>query len=1736
LKLMEKTEGDSYFSGEEPGGGEEDITIDPDSGLNYSKENWIKTRTEIEEGRFGKRLREETAEIEISTVQAPVSPPPQVEFTDSGTSLSVTGRKLISFNYTGKKYLKDQTSTSRPKSTSLFDITQQMQVRMQGKVGEKIAVNVDYDDTKADKQDISVVYQGDPNEVVQNVSFGDIDLSLPATEFVSYNKQLFGIRADLRTNRLKMTFIGSRTKGETKTKQFTGNTQFQSLDIVDTNYIRRKYYDITFGNTARLPIKSGTEKIYLDQQTNETVDGILISSMTADDLAVSTSTYTGRFKLLTAGVDYVIDYVKGLVTFNRTLNSQDVVIADYRNYGGASLAYNSSPADVAGTSGTGRLKLVKTLNDIYVSTDTEAGWRREIKTYYSIGQTNIVRDDGKGNFGLKVQDLNRQEVGASLTPAQKYPDTIDVDFEQGIFNLQSPFASETDPSEPDPQIYSASPVSKRVIHIEYYYRLKTFTLEAGIVLNSEIIRVDGKKLNKNEEYYIDYDSGFITFYYPDRIGQNSVIDITYDVSPLGGTSNQSLVGGRVSYDLSGKLSLGSTLLYQGNVKSNTTPNVTDLANSMLVYEGDVQLKNLNLLGLKTSLSGEIAQSKINPNLNDYALIDNMEGIKQEDTANLDHNYWQPASNPSALPSHPSALSWTSQDIKSSEINPNSATDSTQKVLILNYDFSVSTEISIVFPFSSTGLDFSQKNSFELIIKGDSATGPLLNLHFGQVNEDSDSSGGQTLICSNGVTTYNAPKTEDTNCDGQLSNSEDTGWLYAAPSSYGYPTARYGASNGRIDTQDLNSNGRLDSQDLTGGDFGYVTNTKFKDNSDNNAEKNQIDFTGWHTWVYPIVIPSTETYKWAGIKQIRLTLKKGGTTTGSLQIARVAAVGNTWNVNTSTTAGTLQLLAVNNIDNSDYNPIYNAGGEATSVYNDLYESASAQKSEKNLNNLSEQALEINYSGFVSASAAYVYRKFSRAVDISQHQEMRFLLNNSAVDSGNSFYLKFGDENNYYKASIPLDFTGWRLYTISQTDLTGDNIPDVWANGGNYSVAISTKGTFSLQQVPQMIAGLETADAAAHNGKVYLNEIHLAEPITKTGSAKKVQGDFEIAGFMSFGGKYRFVDRNFQTPVTAITNQDNEQQTAYLNLAKPSFFPTSYTASRQITVTPNTYLTGSNNLVNSLQQGRVEKFDGTASGNLSLWSLPKFGLNYAKNQTIYHTLAREDNRDIYSANTSYSLPLKIFIIPKTIALNYSYTMSKVNYDAAKLVSPAGFYNTDERTEYYSTKLAFTPFGGASFNPGYSLSRTREQKFQLSDPSDSLKYAKAMQQTVEANSSFRLISWLNPSANYSITTIENNNLTVATVTVAQSSAVFNTGEIKTVNRTSQGSVNLTLNMNEIMPRNKLLRSFVVSSNYQLQDGDVWQNMEKSFDSRKRLWIRDGLKPSNPYASKTSLTTRDTYSSTQRWQPFEGYSFKNKLSTLSTLSISNNYNLSSQKTFTTGTRTQTVNKTFPDLIFTLSQLETLFKAQKWAYGATMNLKYSKNSNETKTSSLETAKTYGTDLRFRLLNYIDSSLSYNFRTGNKMDLKTAQKTSQTKHHDATLQGTFDHKKFRFTPKIDFSKDYAEGTLKTVTQDVIQITPSVLIKTDIQAPKGLKLPFAKDTVMFTNRIIWTNTISYAIKKSPITSADNNKLLSLNSVADYEASKNLRVSFNASVQRLWHKYLKQEEYLSYQAGSTVTFQF
>ncbi|MDE1975821.1 MAG: hypothetical protein KGI84_01005, partial [Elusimicrobia bacterium] len=1173
----------------------------------YTQTEYNAARQNQEQRERQQELREQEAEffaqqgLAIST-GTPNPPPPELELPTYGTSLSVTGRKVVGVSYSEKRFLHSQNATGQPAVTNALQITQQLQLRMQGKIGPKITVNVDYDDTQQNHQDISVVYTGDPNEVVQNVSFGDIDLSLPSTEFVSYDKQLFGIRGDFQYKGARFTAIASRTQGVTHTKQFVGNTQFVTEDIPDTSYVRYTYYDLAFGDGARLPIKQGSERVYLSNQNITQVNANNVT-LTAQDLAVHSSTYTGSFIQLSPGSDYIMDYVHGIIQFRVPRQPGDVVAVDFTDASGNTVSVEASSSSVATNASLNQAQcyddpatgqttsvigsppagytlpcpvLIKTSGDIYISTPTESGWDREMKTFYNVGQTDIVNDNGHGNFILKVLDpTTRNEVGSGLNPQQIYPQTINMDFAQGIFQLQQPFAAVGDSATVDPQIYAQTPISKRIIHVEYSYRFKTFTLEPNIVPQSEIVLLDNQKLNRNVDYYIDYNGGFITFFNPDRIQPNSEIDISYEVSAFGGISNTSLLGGRLSYDFNRHFSIGTTLLYQAGSKSPTTPDITDLSQSLLVYDLNTALKDVDVIPgalHATNLSAEVAQSRQQFNLNSYAIIDNMEGISQENDADLFYGSWDIATNPACNslsssvsgniqspgaanclgstgsetggtevgPTDPSKLTWYNASVPILSITPNAQANSgqTQNVLDLKYDFSdpASQEQSITFPFSTTGLDFSQKTILQVVMYGDKS-GNSLNFRLGGISDDMDGTGGTTLYCANGSIITSAAKTEDLNCNGVLDPGEDVGWLYYYPQTAvtiggttyqpGSLSVRFGANNGRIDSEDLYGTGVLKPDDGLGDNYGYVKslNPSFSQNAgcsisganclqdSSGTVHDNIDFngatnnSGWMVLDIPLNISTANATAWTNIKNITISvLHTGAAASGTLQFAKIAVLGQTWQngspidpaTNNPPIAGESMLIEpINNATNPNYIPIYNAGGDAESVFNELYGSLANLQQQSTTQNVQEQALELQYDGLSveqpqynttgsTVSAVVVTKRvFTPSIDMSQHKELEFLVygnaqagNSATCASGNAdchnniFFLRAGTDQNFYEVDVPITFTGWKLIKVNQL-LNAFSVAQTWQADGSDppGTVIVSSGVPNLQQVSELVAGVK-----------------------------------------------------------------------------------------------------------------------------------------------------------------------------------------------------------------------------------------------------------------------------------------------------------------------------------------------------------------------------------------------------------------------------------------------------------------------------------------------------------------------------------------------------------------------------------------------------------------------------------------------------------------------------------------
>ncbi|MCJ7646216.1 hypothetical protein MUO65_04865, partial [bacterium] len=359
--------------------------------ISYSQEEWNGIRNEKEQGIFIEEEEllapsevEEVEELKPLAEEAvPAAPEGIGIILPFESRLSISGQKRISMKY-GAVFYKDEekrTTTGTPAEvTEGFDMDQELQVKIKGQVGRKIAVNVDYDDTVEDKRDISVVYKGDPGEVVQDAAFGDITLELPATEFLAYSKSVFGGKVNAQYNKFKLMAIGSQTKGIPEEKKFKGTSTFEKRDINDTSYRRRKYYELWTDRN----IQSGSEKIYIDDRdgTNNQNGAWMVVS----NPLLTPTTYYGYFNLKVPGQDYTIDYIEGIITFRETIYENHVIAVDYKKSNGQLISVINS----------GLPKILKDEDEIL---------NQEMMNYYDLGQKKIVQGVEGRDFIVKILDL-----------------------------------------------------------------------------------------------------------------------------------------------------------------------------------------------------------------------------------------------------------------------------------------------------------------------------------------------------------------------------------------------------------------------------------------------------------------------------------------------------------------------------------------------------------------------------------------------------------------------------------------------------------------------------------------------------------------------------------------------------------------------------------------------------------------------------------------------------------------------------------------------------------------------------------------------------------------------------------------------------------------------------------------------------------------------------------------------------------------------------------------------------------------------------------------------------------------------------------------------------------------------------------------------------------------------------------------------------------------------------------
>ena len=173
-----------------------------------------------------------------------------------GVELGKLGRASLrvrgNVNISGKMVFQDQelvrSSINETQSTHI-EFDQKQNFNIEGKVGDRVSVFMDQDSERDFdfENNIRIIYEGAEDDILQKMEAGNISLSLPSTQYVTFsgtNKGLYGIKAISQLGPVDITTIASIEQTKKEQQAWEGGSQSQTQKIKDYDYVKNQYFFI----------------------------------------------------------------------------------------------------------------------------------------------------------------------------------------------------------------------------------------------------------------------------------------------------------------------------------------------------------------------------------------------------------------------------------------------------------------------------------------------------------------------------------------------------------------------------------------------------------------------------------------------------------------------------------------------------------------------------------------------------------------------------------------------------------------------------------------------------------------------------------------------------------------------------------------------------------------------------------------------------------------------------------------------------------------------------------------------------------------------------------------------------------------------------------------------------------------------------------------------------------------------------------------------------------------------------------------------------------------------------------------------------------------------------------------------------------------------------------------------------------------------------------------------------
>ncbi len=1149
---------------------------------------------------------------------------------EGGPALRVNGSRRISFS--GRSEWTEgeaATATHHPSKFPALKMDQKSRFTITGTIGSKIKVSIDQDSERETdiENRIHLSYQGDEDEIIQNIEAGNTTLSLGGSQFVGYSEHaqgLFGIKAQAKIGHLNLTAITSQDKGSSDQANFTPKGEEGGKTIYDKDYLQRTYYwlGLAWEDTIQdIEVYVDNGQYTGDQGTNKR-PGIAYSyypwGSTEPAIEDSENTEQGKFEFIdpTRG-EYFVDKPSGWIMFEHQLGEYDIFGVWYTTTKGDTVGRISSDEK-----DTLILKLIKPKDTDH----NDSTWVYEWRNIYSLGATNINPE------GFEVQIYRVLSSGVDLTSQVAPQDTIPylelfgldrmdqdgnpvpdgkIDISNRILDLGRGHLVFPDPypfwwgwrdslyqpikatlRDSLPEIYTTTHnklsqiMSKYYIKVKYAQRKAEYSLgHINIIPGSEVVTLNGEKLQKGKDYNITYEIGQITFLTAEALDPNANLEVHYEYAPFMQIEKKSLLGLKGEYKKSDHFQIGALALYRSESTPEERPRVGQEPVRDFIWDVNASL-NLNpplmtemvdaLPFIQTdaksslNLSGEIAQIIPNPNTKNEALIDDFEGSREYLDLGIIRTGWTKSSPPvSSLDSLRGKLIWYNpwDRYPVKYVWPNKETTSREnQINILTLDFTPlegdsSSWGGVMRALPLSYRDQTETKYLEIWAQGDEGK---LVLDLGQISEDINDNGKLD--------------TEDKNEDGILDEDEDTGldglfdkdepgysptnkdpngdnWNYDDKNDYSHINGTEGNRDDpdggrRPDTEDLNGNLSLDRKDSY---FEYVIDLNDPSFSPYEVPNSRNQY-GWR--LYRIPLQDTLNYRkvgnpdWLYIDFFRLWLT-GTTAKSTLRIATIQLVGNKWREFPRDTLfqgeEKFDIATINTEEDKSYTPPPGVKGKL-----DRETRIRAR----------EQSLVLKYKNIQPGHTGRGYRLLYSAENYTDYRTLKMFVHGPDSLPHPLFLFRLGaDSTNFYEFHTILR-PGWD--SENEVVIDFDQITALknymLLNGQSDTTDSSyrIRGNPSLTSIKWFEVGVTNVDSLwPMSGEVWIDELRVTQVKKEPGWAKRATLSAQFADLFSLSASYQNRDSRFhglggKRPVNSSTSQS----VSISNFALHKFFPNSW----------------------------------------------------------------------------------------------------------------------------------------------------------------------------------------------------------------------------------------------------------------------------------------------------------------------------------------------------------------------------------------------------------------------------------------------------------------------------------------------------------------------------------------------------------------------------------------------------